>query len=91
MTLSDLTNKAPGVRFDMTVNLGHVLTMIGLMLTLAAGGYGIIQTVNNVDFRVSIVEKQLGSMSRLMESAVRVETEIDNLDRRVTVLEGRVR
>lgn len=89
MTLEDLSPRA--VKFDMTINLGHVLTMCGIMLTLLAGGYGIIQNVNNVDFRIGVVERQISSMSRLLESSIRFETEIENLERRVTVLENKVR
>lgn len=75
--------------FDPTINLGHILTTVGLLFTLLVGGYGVMQTLGTVDLRLGIVEKQIVTISRLLESSIRMETEIDSLERRMSVLESK--
>ncbi|MGH2340632.1 hypothetical protein ACRC7T_04020 [Segnochrobactraceae bacterium EtOH-i3] len=92
--MTDMGNQPPQQRrvtFDPTVNLGHVLTMLGLAITIVAGGWGVMQSINNVDMRVGVMERQLGTMGRLLESSIRMETEVEGIDRRVTVLEGKAK
>lgn len=90
--MTDMSNQAPQQRrvtFDPTINLGHVLTILGLVLTIIAGGWGVTQTLNNVDLRVGVIERQIGTMSRVLESSIRFEAELEGIDRRITVLEGK--
>lgn len=87
MTYTDPAQQPRRLSFDPTINLGHVLTMGMITMTIIAGGWGVTQNINNVDLRVAAIEKQIGTMSRLMESSIRADAKLGELDRRLGAIE----
>lgn len=49
----------PRPRFDMTLNLGHVLTVLSIIGSVFVAYMNIVRTVDNHELRIEAVEKQL--------------------------------
>lgn len=70
----------PAPRFDFTINLGHVLTITGLVVTMAIGWA-------NFDGRLRTVEKTLDTATQTLVEQVRQGAWIDAVVARVDRLE----
>ena len=70
-----------GPRFDFTINLGHVLTIGGLVVTMSVGWA-------NFDGRLRAVEKILDTATQTLVEQVRQGARIDALGARVDRLEA---
>lgn len=70
-------------RFDFTINLGHVLTIGGLVITMVLGWA-------NFDGRLRAVEKILDTATQTLVEQVRQGARIDALTSRVDRLERMV-
>lgn len=72
-----------GPRFDFTINLGHVLTFGGLIITMAAGWAAF-------DGRLRAVEKTLETATATLIEQVRQGTELRLLTSRVDRIENAI-
>jgi hypothetical protein len=68
-------------RFDPTINLGHLLTLTGVVIVMVGGGFV-------ADFRLAALEKEVAKLSNLVVQAARFEERITDLTRRVDRLEA---
>lgn len=69
-----------GPRFDFTINLGHVLTVGALLLTMIAGWM-------NFDARLTAVERTLATSTATLLEQVKQGAELRALTDRVTRIE----
>lgn len=69
-----------GPKFDFTINLGHVLSIGGVILTMVIGWA-------NFDSRLRAVEKTLETSTNTLLEQVRQGARIDALEDRVERLE----
>lgn len=69
-----------GPRFDGTINLGHVLTMGGMLITMAIGWA-------NFDGRLRAVEKTLETATATLVEQVRQGAELSAVAERVARIE----
>lgn len=70
-------------RFDPTINLGHIITLSGVIVAMVASWY-------SVDSRLSGAERQLVRLVLVVEASIRQEEQIKTLQATVTRLEGMV-
>lgn len=85
--LSDQRGQRQRVKFDPTINLGHILTFAGAMLA----GFGLY---GNIDKRltvtemqsVSTVERSVEQDRRMRESVNEIKTDVKDLQRSVNEL-----
>lgn len=70
-------------RFDPTINLGHIITLTGVIMSMIAGWY-------SVDARLSGAERQLTRLIVVVETSIRQEEQIKGLQATVARLEGQV-
>jgi hypothetical protein len=71
-------------RFDPTVNLGHLLTMTAVMVSLVGGAYVF-------DYRLTAIEKQLEKMQSVFLATAVFEERLNSVNRRLDSLEARPR
>jgi len=67
-------------KFDATINLGHVMTLTGVVLAILGSYY-------SFSSRLSSVETQLVRMATVLEMSIRQEEQVKALTRRVDKLE----
>lgn len=70
-------------RFDPTINLGHVITLTGVIMSMVAGWH-------SVDARLSGAERQFNRLILVVENSIRQEEQIKSLAATVARLEGQV-
>lgn len=70
----------PGPRFDFTINLGHVITFGGLIITMAVGWA-------NFDGRLRAVEKTLETATATLVEQVKQGADLRALTARVDRIE----
>lgn len=68
-------------RFDATINLGHLLTLTGVVMAIVGGGFV-------ADFRLAAVEKEVAKLSGLVVQEARFEERMIELARRIDRLEA---
>jgi hypothetical protein len=81
----------PQVRFDSTVNLGHVLTFVGFLLAGLGAYWGARIELSLLDRRMSAVEIQITKMSDVLVKGATQDVRIDNIEKRLDRLEPRSR
>lgn len=59
-------------RFDPTINLGHLITMGSILITMVAG-------YTSLNARVGVVEAQITAMTTLMERSIRADEQLQSL------------
>lgn len=69
-------------RFDPTINLGHVLSLSGVIIAIVGGWY-------SFDTRLKSVETQMARQTQVIELGIRQEERLNYLSDRVLRLEGR--
>lgn len=80
-----------GIRFDATINLGHILTFLGFLIA----GFGAWSTL---DKRVTIIEEgrylqkqvDIGQDTRSAEAALQIREVLSRLDRQIERLADRL-
>jgi len=77
------------VSVDMTINLGHVLTLIGVLITFVTWGQNIKFTLTHIDRRVGEIEKSLHELSRLQLADAVINTQMVMVHDRLAVIERR--
>ena len=68
------------LRFDGTVNLGHVLTGIGMIA-------GMFWTYSSFDKRLVLVETQLSRQTEIMDRSIRADEQLRAIRERLEKLE----
>lgn len=68
------------LRFDGTVNLGHVLTGIGMIA-------GMFWTYSTFDKRLVLVETQLSRQTEIMDRSIRADEQLRAIRERLEKLE----
>lgn len=79
VTMNDL----PRPRFDPTVNLGHLISLGGIVVTLVGALY-------LMDYRVAKVEVQLEKLSTVIVDNARTDQRLIEIVRRLDIIENRV-
>lgn len=69
-----------GPRFDFTINLGHVITIGGVLVTMILG-------YSSFDTRLKLVEETLRTSTATLIQQVQVAADVRALDARITRLE----
>lgn len=86
MTMNDI----PRPRFDPTINLGHVLSILSFLVMAAAGYFAMKGDIDKLDMRLVTVEKSghdlIQSVSRLADVMVITARQ----DERINALGSRV-
>lgn len=77
------------VSVDMTINLGHVLTLIGVLITFVTWGQNIKFTLSHIDRRVGEIEKNLHELSRLQLADAVINTQMVMVHDRLAAIERR--
>lgn len=72
----------PSPKFDPSFNLGHVLMLVGFLVTAAGQWY-------LTDYRLSKVEEQIKGLSTVVIEYARVDERIKAQDQRIDRLERR--
>ena len=72
------------VRFDGTINLGHVLTMAGMIASTIGGMMWIYSTF---DKRLSLVEIQLSRQTEMIDRSIRTDEQLRAIRERMDRLE----
>lgn len=67
-------------RFDPTINLGHILTMGAVIVSLIGGAYVF-------DYRLQSIEKQIEKLQSVLLDTAIVKEQITGLSRRIDTLE----
>jgi hypothetical protein len=70
-------------RFDPTVNLGHLLTFGGFIVSGLVAFFSVKGELGTVGDRVGRIETQLERVAQLMVSGARQDAEIGELRRRM--------
>ena len=69
-------------RFDGTINLGHILSLSGVLIAVVGGYY-------SMSLRLAAAETQLSRIAIVLEATIRQEEQIKWLIDRVNRIEGR--
>lgn len=76
--------------FDMTVNLGHIITLIGILITFVTWGQGIKWQMINLDKRVGSLEKNMEEQTKLIIANAVMHTNIISVTDKLATLERRM-
>jgi len=76
-----LHNQMRRLSFDPTINLGHVLTMAAMAATVVLGW-------SQLSTRLEYVERQMVTMTTVVERSVRADTRLEGIERRLDRVEG---
>lgn len=76
--------------FDMTVNLGHMITLIGILITFITWGQGIKWSITNLDKRVEALENNMHEQTKLIIANAVMTQNIMSVTDRLATLERRI-
>lgn len=76
--------------FDLTINLGHVITLVGILITFITWGQGIKWSLTNIDRRVSALEKNMEEQTKLIIANAVMNSNIMSLTDKLVTLERRM-
>ena len=74
-------------KFDATINYGHVLTALSIVIAGTGAYYGMSSELHNVDQRVAKIEATLQQLANVMVLTARQDERIIAIERRVDRLE----
>jgi hypothetical protein len=74
-------------KFDPTINYGHVLTALSIVIAGTGAYYGMSSELHNVDQRVAKIEATLQQLANVMVLTARQDERIIAIERRVDRLE----
>lgn len=69
-------------RFDPTINLGHLISVTGVIIFVAGSFY-------LTDYRLSTLEKNVEKLSTVIVESARVDERMKDYGRRIELLERR--
>lgn len=76
--------------FDMTVNLGHIITLLGILITFITWGQGIKWSIQNLDKRVEALEGNMHEQTKLIIANAVMNQNIMTVTDRLATLERRM-
>ena len=79
--------KQPKPRFDPTINYGHILTAVSIIIAGAGAYYGMRAELVNVDQRVGKIESTLQQLANVVVLTARQDEKLNAIERRVDRLE----
>jgi hypothetical protein len=74
-------------KFDPTINYGHVLTALSIIIAGTGAYYGMSTELHNVDQRVAKIEATLQQLANAMVLTARQDERLISIERRVDRLE----
>src|ERR1041384_4077059 len=74
-------------KFDPTINYGHVLTALSIVIAGTGAYYGMSSELHNVDQRVAKIEQTLQQLASVMVLTARQDERLISIERRVDRLE----
>ena len=74
-------------RFDPTINYGHILTALTLIIAGAGAYFGMRAELQNVDLRVAKLESTLQQLASVVVLTARQDEKLVGIDRRLERLE----
>jgi hypothetical protein len=74
-------------KFDPTINYGHVLTALSIVIAGTGAYYGMSSELHNVDQRVAKIESTLQQLANVMVVTARQDERLISIERRVDRLE----
>lgn len=77
-------------RFDPTINLGHIMTFIGLCFAALGAYYGAKAELESIALRITVVEKQIERMSQILITDARQDERTTALERRLDRIEQQI-
>lgn len=78
-----MTKRKPDLahpRFDPTINLGHVLTLSAVIVTIIGGAYVF-------DYRLNAIEKQIEKLQSVFLDTAIVKEQMNGFGKRIDALE----
>lgn len=77
----------PSLRFDPTVNLGHMLTFVGFIMTGFTAWSAVRTEIATVRVQMTGMEQRLDQLANVVVQNTRIEVQLSELNRRVEYLE----
>jgi hypothetical protein len=74
-------------KIDPTINYGHVLTVLSIIIAGTGAYYGMSSELHNVDQRVAKIETTLQQLANVMVLTARQDERLISIERRVDRLE----
>ena len=68
---------------DMTINLGHVITLVGILITFITWGNGVKWQMNIVEVKLKTLEEEIKKITQLLITTSTLEIRISNLESRI--------
>lgn len=78
-------------RFDPTINYGHILTALTLIIAGAGAYFGMRAELQNVDLRVGKLESTLQQLASVVVLTARQDEKLIGIERRLDRLEQNLR
>src|SRR6476620_10030618 len=85
--MSDEANKQSKPIFDPTINYGHVLTALSIVIAGTGAYYGMSVELHHVDQRVAKIEATLQQLANVVVMTARQDERLIAIERRVDRLE----
>lgn len=85
--MSEESYMRPRPRFDPTINYGHILTALTLIIAGAGAYFGMRAELQNVDLRVAKLESTLQQLASVVVLTARQDEKLIGLERRLERLE----
>lgn len=74
---------------DTTINLGHIVTLVGILITFVTWGSGVKWQVNLIEARLKLVEEELKKITQLLITTSNLEVRLAHLETRISEFERR--
>jgi hypothetical protein len=74
---------------DMSINLGHIITLVGILITFITWGQSIKWHIIAIDKRVEHIEKQLEEQTKLILATAIISEKLGTFEKRLERLENR--
>lgn len=78
------------MQIDMTINIGHIITLIATLIAFVTWGQSIKWSILNLDKRVEIIEKSLEEQTKLIIANAVLNTNIIMISDKLGTLEKRL-
>lgn len=74
---------------DMSISLGHILTIVGMLITLVTWGNNLRWHVGSVERRLETVEESIKEISKMIVQANLLAQRLEHLEKHIDRLESR--
>jgi hypothetical protein len=72
---------------DLSINIGHIIAIIGSLVTLIVWGNSIKWRIAAIEQRLGTLDVELKKISQLLITTTKLELRLSNLEDRVRLLE----